>query len=211
MRLACGSLFVFFSALSPVLLGACSSKATCPLVVPASGATCSSRGLACEAMGGPHQICSTFFDCEDALDPHDPTKIAWKVTPPANGCSVNNDPQCPSDYNSVLLGKACPAAELSCDYSEGRCRCAPCTPTSSYPTGTGWQCRGWADPDIGNGCPSDRPQEGSKCDVNGTVCNYDSTCTVSFGPDLVCTDGAWEPRGGAPRTCGTPVCGISNG
>jgi hypothetical protein len=190
-----------------VSLTACGGTPVCPKVIPGDGSSCEHRGLVCESGGGAHQRCSTIFSCGDALDPKSPTNLAWNVSPPDPSCMQVNDSACPADFNSTPVAKDCPSSGLSCDYGEGRCDCMPCNPS-----GLAWRCRRWGDVGTSATCPADRPALGTPCDSDGPQsCKYDDNCRVSFGPDLVCFEGLWQPRIGLPRACGVPVCGLVDG
>jgi hypothetical protein len=186
-----------------LVLTACGGPSNCPPTAPTNNDNCNNQGLACEFGSDIHDRCTVTATCQNALDPDSANRNAWSVVAPAPGCSTTNDASCAASYTAVQVGGTCPTAGTSCDYDEGRCTCVPCSPT-----GFAWECRAWGT-GVSAGCPTQRPLLGSKCDVNGVVCSYDSTCNVSFGPDVLCAGGLWQPRGGIPNPCGEPLCGVS--
>jgi hypothetical protein len=187
-----------------LVLAACGSSGTCPATAPMNGDNCGSAGLACEFGGDIHDRCTTTATCQNALDPTNASRNAWSVVAPAGSCMTTNDSTCAATYSAVQVGGVCPTSGTSCDYDEGRCTCVPCTGTA----GLAWECRAWGS-GTAQGCPMQRPLLGAKCSVDGVVCSYDSTCNVSFGPDVVCTRGSWQPRNGEPNPCAEPICGVA--
>jgi hypothetical protein len=183
-------------AFASFALVACSNTPTCPTTAPADGDSCHEAGFTCEEGGGDHQRCSTISTCANNLAP------TWSnATTPM--CTLTNDPTCSDTLLDTQIGAPCQTAGLTCDYSDGRCACAACSTATT--SGLGWACRSW-DEGIADQCPTERPTIGSSCKIASQVCRYDNACTVSFGPDLQCISGKWQPLGGAPQVCATPMC-----
>jgi hypothetical protein len=53
-----------------------------------------------------------------------------------------------------------------------------------------WQCATWASPSAG--CPTQSPRLGSGCSPDGVSCEYQSICSISLGPNVICENGYWE-------------------
>lgn len=80
---------------------------------------------------------------------------------------------------------------LSCSYDEGRCECrgycggAPPPPGEDF---SHWACT----PKRTDGCPDDKPANGSACNVPAKVCDYGDCCIEQ----LTCgQSGKWASGG----------------
>jgi hypothetical protein len=182
-------------------LGACGSSLSCPSTQPTDGSNCSNLNLACEYSTNTQNLCTTLATCQDALDFNDPGKNVWSVAAPAASCMTSNPAACPATVDDVPIGQTCTPTGQSCVYPEGKCTCVPCDPT-----GVAWECRKFGD-GLETGCPTMRPLIGSKCTTPNLSCSYDSSCNVSFGPNIVCTNSTWQPTNAAPAPCAAPICG----
>lgn len=182
-------------------LAACGASFSCPSSQPANGSTCNNLNLACEYSDNTLNLCTTVATCQTALDPNNPGKNEWAVTAPAASCTTANPAACPATVDAVPIGQACTPAGTSCVYPEGKCTCVPCDPS-----GIAWECRKFGD-GLETGCPTMRPLIGSKCKTPNLSCSYDLSCNVSFGPDIVCSNGSWQPTDAQPAPCAPPICG----
>ena len=174
----------------------------CPASVPLPGSPCASAGLTCEYGGeGPYLACSTIATCR--------ADKSWISNGGGAECTAlqsENDPACPSSYEALEPGAACPAIHGACVYPEGRCACASCFSPDAGGSAKGWSCVRWPSP---TGCPTPRPRIGSSCAVDGQECGYATFCSaVGSGlPDLTCSNGLWQELLRPAPPCALPMCG----
>jgi hypothetical protein len=184
----------------------------CPVAVPSAQASCPSE-VACEYGGDAHGACRTVATCGGSAG-----AMKWTVAPPAEGCAAPVNPAaCPAAYLTLHPASACPIAggKLSCDYTEGRCACIPCTDEGGL--SAEWGCRPWDGaialgsyaPDASASCPADLPELGAPCDYpDQTLCQYAAQCVgVSLGHSVACADGYWQPATPPPANCVGLTCG----
>ena len=182
------------------LLGCGTSSARdprCPAAPPGLFAPCDGLdGAECE-YGDPYGRNRISASCGVTTLGQPPVWVVGNTTVPVNPAS------CPPTFAAAQTGSCTAAANLSCDYDEGRCACV-CPEGQTAAT---WACR--SRDDVQPPCPALRPLAGDGCTDEGLMCNYAKYCgesSLSFGPPMVCQHGYWRfgpPGGGA---CGTPAC-----
>jgi len=173
----------------------------CPASAPLPGASCDRVGLTCEYGGeGPYLACSAMATCGNDK--------RWISNGGGAQCTASqreNEAACPSSYDALAPGAACPTINGACVYPEGKCGCASCFSEEAGGPQKGWSCIRWPSP---AGCPQPRPRIGSSCAVDGQKCNYATYCSaVSTGlPDLTCANGLWQQLPSPPQPCPFPTC-----
>ena len=189
-------------------------------ITPAAGAQCAASlptalaacdaALVCE-YANPTGRGTTIARCAAAVGLASPIWRVVDTTPPANELA------CPPRFDSIPKDALCPARVAStCRYPEGDCLCV-CT----EPGKSGWYCDARTSfPATTDGyspssetCPANRPLLGTACasSLERLTCVYSEPCAyVSFGPNMICKDGAWDEASvtaacGARPTCDLPV------
>jgi hypothetical protein len=153
---------------------------------------CTSGGVVCE-YGTSHVVaCDTLGVCTP-LGPslNSPPGV---LPPPGLGemqliapdagnpsCGTSDASGCPASFETVPRGANCDGGPAFCDYSQGRCQCAP-SAGSANPT---WSCQDPAPP-----CPRPRPRLGSACTQEGLVCAYGS-CGSADSETEMCRSAVW--------------------
>jgi len=123
---------------------------------------------------------------------------SWQVKGPTDSnCSVSLGSACPSTFDGVTEGSACPNDGLICNYPRGRCACVVSRGGPVLQIDASTQGR-WACQHPGTaGCPMPRAPLGSACTANGLFCDY-GTCNVPGGTAEQCEGGIWK---GAAVAC----------
>lgn len=184
-----------------VLLAACDPWWPCPDRPPVNGESCELRpdrvGDACDYGGDDHGQCTTSAYCNES--PGDDPQPIWYVSRPDETCGILSS-SCPAF--GTLEGDGCVTG--ACEYAEGMCACLSCR-NADGTDGAMWHCRAWSD--VGPGCPQARPHAGDACDEDGVFCNYRDCCEgPSFGDDLACKGGVWQPAVNPACSCAELRC-----
>jgi hypothetical protein len=172
----------------------------CPSSAPADGSPCSAGfGFTCEYGADPH--CTKIAAC--ASDGQSGT-FTWFVTSSDSSCN-GNPPECPKSFAAVKNDSACPIANDSCTYPEGRCACDSCASDSPNGGTQQWKCETWETP---VGCPEPRPLFGTSCSNEGQECDYGPACCddANIGPAMTCAGGYWTDSAEGCE-CGVALCG----
>lgn len=166
----------------------------CPTAAPADKDSCSADAapLECEYDGDAWRRCTTLASCALGLD-----GVYRFAVDADTACTPANPSACPSTFADATAAAAMQRgdlADITCNYDEGACGCAPGT-GENFVRRCAWTCRAETsviNPRTQTACPWPRPLAGDPCSA-GDECDYDQPCaaTTSLGPALVCRSGHW--------------------
>jgi hypothetical protein len=153
----------------------------CPSALPEAATACPRDGQVCEYGDNPR--CLSSAEC---------SKGKWTVT--AVKCQ-GPDPTCPATIETAS-GQTCSSMKGYCIYAGIICECTNCIkyPVEQCQGPLKWDCES---PNQEPSCPAARPNLGTSCTVEGTLCLYGCEPGVS----RQCEGGAWvaaSSPGGCP-------------